>query len=206
MSNIPLNLKIFKSRNIILNQLERRGYNIDEYKNFSLNEIHVLNLNDQLDMLLAMENGKKCYVKYHLNGKLTKTNIYDYIEDLFNIENILTDEDDFIIIIKDKVNTTLKEFIKKLYHKENKFVSIYNINRYLFNILDHIMVPYHKKLSLEEKEKLDKQYNILHNNQWPEISMMDPVAQAIGLRPGHLCEILRKSQTASITKYYRLCI
>ena len=49
MSNISLNLKIYKSRNIILDQLERRGYNIDEYKNFSLNEIHVLNQNNQLD-------------------------------------------------------------------------------------------------------------------------------------------------------------
>ena len=70
MSNIPLNLKIFKSRNIILNQLERRGYNIDEYKNFSLNEIHVLNQNDQLDMLLATEDGQKCYIKYHLDGNI----------------------------------------------------------------------------------------------------------------------------------------
>ena len=68
------------------------------------------------------------------------------------------------------------------------------------------MVPYHKKLTLEEKAILDKKYNILNNNQWPEISMSDPVAQAIGLRPGYLCEILRKSQTASIAKYYRLCI
>ena len=72
-----------------------------------------------------------------------------------------------------------------------------NIHRYLFNILDHTMVPYHNKLSLEEKIKLNKKFNILHDNQWPEISMTDPVAQAIGLRPGHLCEIFRKSQTAS---------
>jgi DNA-directed RNA polymerase subunit H (RpoH/RPB5) len=206
MSNIPLNLKLYKSRNIILNQLERRGYNIDEYKNFSLNEIHVLNQNNQMDMLLSTENEQKCYVKYHLNGKLTKTNIYDYIEDLFNIENILTDEDDFIIIIKDKVNSTMTEFTKNLFHKENKFVSIYNIHRYLFNILEHVMVPHHKKLSLEEKVDLTKQFNILYDNQWPEIAVNDPVAQAIGLRPGYICEILRKSQTASITKYYRLCI
>ena len=206
MSNIPLNLKLYKSRNIILNQLERRGYNIDEYKNFSLNEIHVLNQNNQMDMLLSTENEKKCYVKYHLNGKLTKTNIYDYIEDLFNIENILTDEDDFIIIIKDKVNSTMTEFTKNLFHKENKFVSIYNIHRYLFNILEHVMVPHHKKLSLEEKVDLTKQFNILYQNQWPEIAVNDPVAQAIGLRPGYICEILRKSQTASITKHYRLCI
>ena len=206
MSNISLNLKIYKSRNIILNLLERRGYNIDEYKNFSLNEIHVLNQNNQLDMLIATENGQKCYIKYHLNGKLTKTNIYDYIEDLFNIENILSDDDDFIIVIKDKVNTTLTEFIKKLFHKEKKFLSIYDMHRYLFNVLEHSMVPYHKKLTLEEKVELDKKYNILNDNQWPEISMMDPVAQAVGLRPGYLCQIFRKSETASVANHYRLCI
>jgi len=221
MSNISLNLKIFKSRNIILDQLERRGFDTSEYSNFSLNEIHVLHTNNQLDMLLSTPQegetkeagveAKKVYVKYHLSGKLTKSNIYDYIEDLHNIEDeegntVLDDEDDLIIIIKDKVNQTLINFIKQLYHKDKKFIPIFNINRYLFNILDHVMVPSHIKLSKEEKEEVTREFNIMNNNQWPEISMIDPVAQAIGLRPNDLCKIIRNSPTASQTIYYRLCI
>ena len=215
MSNISLNLKIFKSRNIVLNQLERRGFDIDDYSNFSLNEINTLHTNNQLDMLLSTNNeeekSKKVYVKYHLSGKLTKSNIYDYIEDLHNIEDedektVLSDSDDLIIIIKDKVNQTLINFIKQLYHKDKKFISIFNIHRYLFNILDHVMVPNHIKLSEEEKAEVTKEFNIMNKNQWPEISMIDPVAQAIGLRPDDLCKIIRNSPTASQTIYYRLCI
>ena len=221
MSNISMNLKIFKSRNIILEQLERRGFDISEYSNFSLNEIHVLHTNDQLDMLLSTTpegetktegiKEKKVYIKYHLSGKLTKSNIYDYIEDLHNIEDeegitTLNDEDDLIIIIKDKVNQPLINFIKQLYHKDKKFIPIFNINRYLFNILDHVTVPTHIKLSEVEKEEAAKEFNIMNDNQWPEISMIDPVAQAIGLRPDDLCKIIRTSPTASQTIYYRLCI
>ena len=40
----------------------------------------------------------------------------------------------------------------------------------------------------------------------PEIGRFDPVAQAIGLRPGELCEIIRSSPTAITTKYYRFCL
>ena len=46
----------------------------------------------------------------------------------------------------------------------------------------------------------------MNEKQWPEISRFDPVAQAIGLRPYQLCKIYRKSPTASVSIYYRLCI
>ena len=209
MSNISLNRKIYKSRKIILNQLKTRGYDVSDYDNFSVNEIHILNQNNQLDMLLESDNkdsNKKCYIKYHMTGKLTKGIIDDTLDDLFTMDVPFTEDDDIIVIVKDKVNDTLKSFITNLYNKDKKFVSVYNINRYLFNILEHSMVPLHEPLSLEEKESLAKKYNIVNEKQWPEISRFDPVAQAIGLRPYQLCKIYRKSPTASVSIYYRLCI
>ena len=208
MSNISLITKIYKSRKIILDQLNIRGYDISDYENFSFNEIHVLHQNNQLDMLLNGKDNskKKCYVKYHMSGKLTKGIIDDTIDDLFNMENILDEKDDLIIIIKDKINDTMKSFVTNLYNKDKKFVSVYNINRYLFNILNHSMVPKHEPLSLEIKKDLAKKYNIMNDKQWPEIDRFDPVAQAIGLRPYHLCKIYRKSPTSSVAIYYRLCI
>lgn len=207
MSNISVNTKIYKSRKIILNQLKTRNYDVSEYENFSVNEIHVLNQNNQLDMLLeSNDKTKRCYIKYHMTGKLTKGIIDDTLDDLFTMDEPFTEKDDLIIIVKDKVNDTLKSFITNLFNKDKKFVSVYNINRYLFNILEHSMVPLHNPLSLEEKEHLAKKYNIMNDKQWPEISRFDPVAQAIGLRPYQLCEIQRKSPTSSVAFYYRLCI
>ena len=51
-----------------------------------------------------------------------------------------------------------------------------------------------------------KKYNITDKIQFPDISRFDPVARAIGLRPGQLCKITRYSKTAIETFYYRICI
>ena len=79
------------------------------------------------------------------------------------------------------------------------------MNNYLYNILDNNLVPPHRVLSNEEKEAISKEYNILEDTQYPEISRFDPVAIAIGLRPSEVVEITRSSPTALTTKYYRLC-
>jgi DNA-directed RNA polymerase subunit H (RpoH/RPB5) len=92
-----------------------------------------------------------------------------------------------------------------IWNKDGIYFTINNLNNYLFNILKHDMVPNHTVLSDEETEKLKKQYNILYDNQLPEISRYDPVAEAIGLRPDQVCKILRKSKTAITAPYYRLC-
>ena len=47
--------------------------------------------------------------------------------------------------------------------------------------------------------------NIKNNDQFPKISRYDPVAQAIGIKPGEICKIIRSSKTAITTDYYRLC-
>ena len=56
----PLIQKIYKSRLIILDILKRRGYNVDDYDNFSSNHIQTMYMNKQLDLFLEnQETGKK---------------------------------------------------------------------------------------------------------------------------------------------------
>ena len=45
--------KIFTSRKIMLDLAKERGFDIDDYENFTINEIQVLTNNKQLDMLLT---------------------------------------------------------------------------------------------------------------------------------------------------------
>ena len=205
----PLVSKIFRSRLIILDILKKRGFNVSEYEGFSITEIYTLMKNEQLDMLITnQESGKKIFMKYHLGPKLKSngTQIYEYVEDLFDIEEILSDNDELIIVTKDKTNDGLKQIVSQLFVNDKKFVNIYNIYDYLFNILDHDLVPEHKVLSDTQKKEVEKQFYVTDNKQFPEISRFDPVAQAIGLRPKELVEITRPSPTAITTKYYRLCI
>ena len=63
----------------------------------------------------------------------------------------------------------------------------------------------HKILNDEEVDTFKKTYNITDNKQLPEISRYDPVAIAIGMRPGQICKIIRPSKTAITTDYYRIC-
>ena len=198
--------KIYKSRKIMLNLAERRGYNIEQYKDFNIPEIATLFGTCNLDMLLTNpETQSKLYFKYHLKTKISKTHIQDYIEDLYNVEETLGEDDNLIIVGKDKPNDTLINVLDMSYKTDKYYVNIYNIHDYLYNILDHVLVPPHRIIDNEEKKEVAKYYNIVNDSQWPEISRFDPVANAIGLKPGDVVEIIRSSPTSLTTKYYRFC-
>jgi len=198
--------KIFRSRKNILDLLKRRGFNTSEYENFSINYIHLLFKNEQLDMLLENEkNNKKVYIKYHLGTKLRPNHVYDIIDDLYHNDEVLEEKDEFIIITKEYPNDTLTKLMETIYAQDKIYFNIYQLHRYLFNILEHSLVPPHRICSSEEKAAIIKKYNILNEKQFPEIKRFDPVAQAIGLRPNQLCEITRSTRTSITTKYYRLC-
>ena len=208
----PLISKIYKSRNILLEILKDRGYSVDDYTDFSVTEVQAMYNNKELDMLLEhstekKSNGenKKLYVKYHLTTRLGSSHIYDYVDDLFDIEEVLTSEDDLIIISKDKTNQTIRDLVEQLFIKDKKFVNIYNFHDYLFNVLDHEMQPTFRILNNDEKQEIMKRYNIVKDKEFPDISRFDPVSQAIGVRPGQLIEITRSSPTAVKTLYYRIC-
>ena len=210
---------IFKSRATILDLLEERGYDVSDYNNRSFGEVQNMYSDKQLDMLIEHktdkviiedddvkeERPKKLLIKYHLQGKIRINQIYEYIDDIYHIEEILDKKDDFIIIVKDKPNDTLLKLINTIWNVDGLYFTIYNLNNYLYNILEHDLVPKHRILSLEEQQAIKKKYNIKNNSEFPEISRFDPVAEAIGLRPNQLCEIIRKSPTAIETKYYILC-
>lgn len=201
-------LKVHKSREILLNILARRGYKTEDYVGFSINEIDTLVQNNQLDLLLNTntdESNKKVYVKYFIDKMIRPSNIHDFIDDLFNIEQILSKNDDLIIIIKDEPNETLQTLQTSVYEHDGIFITILNINRLQFNILDHCLVPKHRILNTEETAMIKKKYSINDDSNIPNISRFDPVSQVMGIRPGELFEIERPSKTAIINKFYRIC-
>ena len=154
-------------------------------------------------MMFENENNK-IYVKYFIEKMLRPNNIYDIIDDLFNIEQILDKKDELIIIIKDQPNESIVKLQKMIYSEDNTFVNIININRLQFNILKHVMVPKHRILSEEEKKEIIKKYNIEDDNI-PNISRFDPVAIMLGIRPKQYCEIERPSKTSITSLFYRIC-
>lgn len=201
-------ISVFKSRNNILDILEKRGFNIDNYTGFSVNEIHSLVTNDLLDMLVTNENtNKKVYIKYfNLEKSVRPNNVHEIIDSLFNIEQILDKNDELIIISKDEPNETLQKLQRSIYEHDKIYFNIINIERLQFNILNHSLVPKHTVINdIEDIESIKKSFNIIYNSEFPTISRFDPVSQVLGIRPGELFEIERSSKTAINTKFYRIC-
>lgn len=210
---------VYTSRKIILNLMERQGYQVQDYTNFSINEVNSMFQNKQLDMLLELktpnivtndnntnDKKKKIYIRYYLAKMIRPANIQEMIDDLFNTESILTKEDTLFIIIKDDMNETLINELKHIWESDGIFIVMQSIKRLQFNILDHVLVPEHIVMNDKEVQEVMKKYNINNKTEFPDISRFDPVAQVIGLRPGQVCRIIRPSKTAITTNYYRVCM
>lgn len=201
-------LKLFKSRNTLIEQLDNLDYDISNFSEFSINEIDAMNNNDQLDMTIShRKTDAKLYVKHYFNSKqINRANLDNVIEDLYNIDNILNKKDTLVVIIDDEPNDTIVTRIRYLHDHDGIFVIIHNINRLQYNILNHSFVPKCTILGDTEVVELKKRYNILSNKQLPEISRFDPQALVMCMRPGQICKFNRDSSTAMFYDYYRICV
>ena len=204
---------VYTSRNIILDLMGKQGYNIEDYSNFSINEVNSMKQNNQLDMLLekkeenpVTKRKNKIYIRYYLGKTIRPSNLQEMIDDLFNLEEILKKEDTLFIIIKDEINETLTNELKHIWETDGIFIVIENIKRLQFNILEHEIQPKFDIVPESKVVEIMQKYNITDKIQFPDISRFDPVSRAIGLRPGQLCHIVRSSKTAIKADYYRICI
>jgi DNA-directed RNA polymerase subunit H (RpoH/RPB5) len=207
-----LTASIYKSRSVLLELMKSQGYNTNDYSGFSVNEVNTMKSNNQLDMILEKTNTEnkddktKIYIRYYLAKSLRPANLQEMMDDLFNVEEVLTKNDTLMIIVKDEINETLVNTLKHIWEQDKIFIIIQNLKRLQFNILNHILVPPHRILSDMEVLEVKARYNIMHDGQFPDVSRFDPVAQAIGIRPGQVCEIIRQSKTAISSPYYRICV
>ena len=80
-ANSVLVSKIFKSRNIVLDLLKKRGFDTNDYEGFSINEVHIMNTNKQLDLLLTNPTTKKkVYVNYRHSKKISPGIIHEMVD------------------------------------------------------------------------------------------------------------------------------
>jgi|688.fasta_scaffold400107_2 DNA-directed RNA polymerase subunit H (RpoH/RPB5) len=207
-------IEIYQSRKNIIDLLKAQDFDVSKYENFGINDVNTLLETKQMDMLVENgKTGKKTYVKYHMSNSsvgLAKSmrpiTIYEYIEDLYTLDEVLEKKDDLIIIMKDEPNDTIRKTQVDIWEQDGFYVNIINIKRLQYNIMNHQLVPKHIVLTNEESEEVRRKYNISNNSQVPDISRFSPVSQIIGIRPGDLCRIQRPSKTAIKADFYRVCL
>jgi DNA-directed RNA polymerase subunit H (RpoH/RPB5) len=199
--------QVYLSRTHLLEILKEQGYNVSNYDHYSLSMIGSMMENKRLDLQLTHTSGKQVFIKYHLDTKLVIPTVTCSLFDEVDGEPpILKKTDDLIIIAKSDPNDTMIADMNKLWNDSSIYVSVLNIKRLQFNILKHAIVPKHSLLSDEEKIQLFQKYHIQSNADLPTISRYDAVAQVLCMRPGMVCRIDRKSKTAVMTQYYRVCV
>ncbi len=208
MTDIQKIISLYNSRKTIIKLLSSLDYNVEDYKEFSINEIDAMSNNNQLDMFFS-KDVRKVYVKYYNTDKqkqVTKAILDSTIDDLFRIEKILTNDDTLIIIMDDEPNDSNISRMNYLYDHDGKFVVMHNIKRLQYDITEHSLVPKMTILTDDETKLLMKEKNLTTLSQLPEISRFDPHALALCVRPQQVCKIERSSATALKCIYYRVCV
>ena len=213
--------KLFISRKVILEMLEKRGFNVDKFKDYTNVEIETMRVNNSLknsadvqplDILTDNNSaGEKVFVKYIFSTKIKVSTIGSLLVELKET-GVLNDGDTFILITKDRSigkasgqDTIVESQLGALYSEHKVFVQMFWIDKLITNIMDHEVVPEHTIISSEEKEKLIEKFNINSYNQLPLILKTDPVAMFLGMRRGDVCKITSPSETSGEYISYRYC-
>ena len=212
--------EIYNSRKTLLKYLKGQGYDTSQLENFTIAEISAMEqanshqqnshpLESQLNFDVKTKEKdetkeKTCYVVYYVNKSMKKILLQEIIDEYYNYD----DKDKelcSLIVVTTNINDTNMNVVRETWEKYGEYCAIYDLSSLQYNIIEHDFVPKHVKLSEQEKENVKKKYNISTDSQFPEISMFDPVAKAMLLRPGELCEITRYEKISFKTTFYRIC-
>lgn len=198
--------------------MDYNGYDTTEYNNFTKSEVNAMNFNQQLDMVLTKpSDNSKIFIKFEL-GKKTALLIDNLREEYFPAtedpspysseeanEFPLSKKDILYIIFQSDPNQSVVNRLKHIWETDGIYIVPQSLMRLQFNILRHYLVPPHRIMSSTEVDELKRKRH-LKLEELPRISRFDPVAQAICIKPGQVCEITRASRNSIVSMYYRVCV
>ena len=108
-----------------------------------------------------------------------------------------------IVVVPISPSSTILSTVRQ----RSKNIQIFHYGQLQFDITTHRKVPRHRILNDEEKKLLKERFHIQNiDKEMPLIDSQDAAARWIGAVPGDIIEIMRKSDTAGTTPYYRLCV
>lgn len=197
-----------KVRTTILEMLQDRGYDISTYPiNIDDTEMIERFQQDTLDIFVPhTEDSYKMYVRFY--------RIYSFDVKTFGKKELQQtvdeiraqypdDEVRFIILLHQEPTPPAKRALENDIERY-KHVEVYQINRFVFNITKHRLVPKHRRMDDNEVKDLMVKYGCT-KSQLPKLFVTDPISQYYGFRPGDVIEITRFNiPTTGRSMYYRL--
>lgn len=213
--------EIYTSRKTLLTYLKMQNYDTEKYENFTIAEIGAMEqathqqnnhaLVGQLNFEVQTKptgNGaeiRTCTVVYYIDKAMKKTVLQEIINEHYDYDDknkkLCT-----LIVVTNNINDTNMNIVREMWGKYGEYCIMFDLSSLQYNVLEHDFVPRHVKLTQIQKDAVMKKYNILSDSQFPEISMFDPVAKALSLRPGEVCEITRYDKISYQNTFYRICV
>lgn len=196
----------FRVRTTILEMLQDRGYSTDSYSMRDFDHFcdqfpSCIKDTTNLRIVVHKEEpdgkNKSLLVYFSDEEKMALKHLKLLLENLINegIKNL-------IIVLREGISPAAKKFIL-----ECGSISITSFveKNLLFNITHHRLIPKHRIISENEKQKLLK-VKMIKESVMPKILISDPVAKYYGAQRGDVVEIERKSETAGKIKTWRITI
>lgn len=212
-------MKLWRSRNTMLEVLQDRGYNVDHLERISALEFQEKHNNEDED---AVKNSMTIQVTKNVSKKKqeTTTVIWPVEEKLGeNVVGIIQKmgiSDDWIvdpslekthkaIVIIDGCITPTTKGSLKIIAKRGIRIDVYTLEESLFNVMKSVLVPKHRIISKKEERELLKEYGITKKDM-PEIKITEPPMRHLSPDRGNIIEIKRPSDTqpGEYTFYYRV--
>ena len=215
---------LIRSRTVILDLLERRGYNVEPYRKFvgpdllTLVDSTVSEYGLRIDVVSRSDSSKHAIVDYRFDGikqsisqgSLLKTLLAPQIPDPKMLHNISPETTEVIILYLPKTMTEESEPYDKcaleawMTHKLK--IQFYPIQRLVYNPLEHMLQPKFEIVPDEEVPELLKKHYARSKTQFPFIRFhTDMAARCLGLVPGQVVKIIRPSPSAGTYELYRVC-
>jgi DNA-directed RNA polymerase I, II, and III subunit RPABC1 len=196
-------LRLWKSRNTMLEILSDRKFEIDEedfvdFETFlgwieeddSLEDVkNKIKLEVQKEEIKkSITNIVKAMVIWPAGKKLGGTNLREIVDKIEEPQST-----QIIIVVDDSVTNWCGNFIKKL-RTDKIYIDIYTFIESQYNITKNRLVPSHILCTPKEKKAVLKLY-ATDSKSIPQIKTTDPVVRHFGGRKGQLFKIIRQSDT-----------
>lgn len=120
-------------------------------------------------------------------------------------------ECDYLLVIhaRDKPSPNVAKAALEVQDKlteHGRYMQVFTFAQLQFNVMRHELQPKFERLSAAEVAKVVADHSLDHVLQLPRINRDDKVACYMGLRPGDVVRITRKSPGCGESVNYRVCV
>jgi DNA-directed RNA polymerase subunit H (RpoH/RPB5) len=208
---------IYRSRMTLLDILEARGYQVDNYRKFSPAEATAAASSiTSLNFTVIKKNDPKTKCEIRYANVISRPKLETYFDDILDEDSENTE---VVVMSYSPVMDAHHQVAFKQYSKYKEEpnekgeklrrklrVSFFCIDMLVVNPLKHVLVPKHELVPEELHKDLMTSMYITAKSKFPEIKFhADPIARCIGVVPGDIVKITRPSQSSGETIIYRVC-